>query len=352
MKSKRWLSLLLVLTLLAGMVILPAGASAAKLNKKKLTMVTGATFELKLSGTTGSVKWTSSNKKIASVSKAGLVKASKPGTCTITAKSGKKTFTCKVTVKQGVTKIKLNKTNLKLKEGKEFALKATVTPDNAANKKITWSSDNKNVATVNSKGVIKAVGSGSAEITATAADGSGKKAVCKVTVTGGYTLGAFSKFMINASFSSASDYLAGKENDSNFWNLVNESWIYEDSVTVIESKGIFVFARSDAVDFGEGRKPIRNYIFYDKNGKFRFALDIDYVGNHDLAVSVAKQQNSELEESGKDTWGYYGKTKYFACGNCLVIMEGITSLSSDSYPTFKGTVTQYRDEYHWTVHEY
>lgn len=81
-----------------------------------------------------------------------------------------------------VTKVKLNRTSLKLNKGKSYQLKATVTPTNATNKKLTWSSNRKSVATVNSKGKVTAKKKGTALIKATAKDGSKKSATCKVTV--------------------------------------------------------------------------------------------------------------------------------------------------------------------------
>lgn len=81
-----------------------------------------------------------------------------------------------------VTKVKLNRTILKLNKGKSYQLKATVTPTNATNKKLTWSSNRKSVATVNSKGKVTAKKKGTALIKAIAKDGSKKSATCKVTV--------------------------------------------------------------------------------------------------------------------------------------------------------------------------
>ena len=103
--------------------------------------------------------------------------------CNIVKIVRKKKFICKVTVKQPVTSIKLNKTSATLNKGKSLTLKATVLPGNANNKSVTWSSSNEKVATVSSKGVIKAVGNGKAVIVAKAKDGSGKKASCKITVS-------------------------------------------------------------------------------------------------------------------------------------------------------------------------
>jgi len=84
--------------------------------------------------------------------------------------------------KKKVKKIKLNKTSITIYVGETYKLKATVSPSNASNKKVTWSSSNKKVATVSSSGKITAKKAGTATITVKAKDGSGKKATCKVTV--------------------------------------------------------------------------------------------------------------------------------------------------------------------------
>lgn len=81
-----------------------------------------------------------------------------------------------------VTKVELNKTSLTLDVGKSDTLTATITPSNATDQNVTWSSDNQNVATVDANGKVTAVAKGSTTITATAADGSGEKATCSVTV--------------------------------------------------------------------------------------------------------------------------------------------------------------------------
>ncbi|WP_207664908.1 Ig-like domain-containing protein [Ruminococcus sp. AM42-11] len=67
-------------------------------------------------------------------------------------------------------------------KGQTASLTATVTPDNAANKNITWSSSDSSIATVNASGTVTAIANGTADITATAADGSGVSAKCSVTV--------------------------------------------------------------------------------------------------------------------------------------------------------------------------
>lgn len=184
MKKVKKLSVLLLMCFLISMVSMPVSASAAKLNKKSLSLNVGKSYILKISGTKGKITWTSSKKRVATVSSKGVVKAKKKGTATITAKYGKRKLTCKVTVKQPVTSVKLNKNSASIAVGKSVTLKATVAPTAANNKAVTWKSSNTSVAIVSSNGVVTGRKSGTATITATAKDGSKKKASCKVTVKG------------------------------------------------------------------------------------------------------------------------------------------------------------------------
>ena len=82
-----------------------------------------------------------------------------------------------------VSSITLNQTSLTMtSKGQTASLTATVSPGNAENKNITWSSSNSSVATVSANGTVTAVANGTADITATAADGSGVSAKCSITV--------------------------------------------------------------------------------------------------------------------------------------------------------------------------
>ena len=86
-----------------------------------------------------------------------------------------------------VSQITLNKTSTSISVGNSQTLTATVAPENAANKALKWASSDEDVATVAPDGTVTAVKVGTATITATAMDGSGKSATCKVTVTGDTT---------------------------------------------------------------------------------------------------------------------------------------------------------------------
>ena len=150
---------------------------------KTITLVKGKTATLKPSlvpiTSQDKITYKSSNKKIATVSAKGVIKGVKAGKAKITVKAGKKSFTCAVTV-TGVktTKISGVKASATIKKGKTMKLNAKVVPSNSG-EKITYTSSNKKVATVTSKGVVKGVKKGTAVITVKSGS---KKVTCKVTV--------------------------------------------------------------------------------------------------------------------------------------------------------------------------
>ena len=143
--------------------------------------------------TNKAITWTSSNTKFATVNSKGVVTTKKAGigkTVTITAKakdgSGKSSsIKIKIVKTVKVSKIKLKASSKTVKAGKKVTVKAAITPVNAANKKVTWTSSNKKYATVNSKGVVTTQKAGKGKtvtIIAKAKDGSGKKATVKIRI--------------------------------------------------------------------------------------------------------------------------------------------------------------------------
>ena len=160
------------------------------LNKSTLELIAGDTESLTATvapsdATTKDVTWESNNTAAATVDANGKVTAVGAGEATITVKTkdGEKTAICTVTVKAAtvaVTGVTLNKTELKLTTGDTETLTATVAPENATTKDVTWTTDNAAVATV-TNGVVTAVKAGTATITVTTADG-GFTATCPVTV--------------------------------------------------------------------------------------------------------------------------------------------------------------------------
>ena len=158
--------------------------------KSSITLNKGSSLRLKVKVTPGNAKnkkvaYKSSNKKVVKVTSKGKIKGLKNGTAriTVTAKDGsKKKATLKVKVVTPVSKVRLNLSVATIKVGENVALRTTITPSGASNKKVTWMSSNPKAATVTSAGIVKGIAAGKAVITATAADGSKKKASCTVTV--------------------------------------------------------------------------------------------------------------------------------------------------------------------------
>lgn len=110
-------------------------------------------------GVTGNATFRSSNKKVATVSANGIVKAKKAGKVNITVQVGNHKQVVKITVKKPT--MKLVKSSAKLKKGKKVTIKVKAAPVS----KVTFKSSNKKVATVSSKGVVKAKKKGTATIT-------------------------------------------------------------------------------------------------------------------------------------------------------------------------------------------
>ena len=160
--------------------------ASIELNKTELSLVEGEDFTLVATikpddATDKTITWNSSDASIASVAE-GKVKALKEGTTTISAKAGEKTATCSVVVAKkiiAVTSVSLNKTELSLTKGQSETLVATIKPDDATDKTVSWSSSNTGVATVED-GKVTAVGGGEAAITAKAGE---FEATCHITVT-------------------------------------------------------------------------------------------------------------------------------------------------------------------------
>ena len=120
--------------------------------------------------------WSSNNESVATVDQEGNIKAIDVGRAVITFTSddnskGKKAATCNVKVVQAVTSIELAETSGTIYVGKPVQLKPTVQPQNAANKKLTWASNDEAVATVSAGGQVKGIAPGKAVITASSADG-------------------------------------------------------------------------------------------------------------------------------------------------------------------------------------
>ena len=173
-------------------IIIENPVTSITLNAEQLTMEYGTKEQLTATVAPDDadnlgLTWTSDNEEVATVDENGLVTAVSVGEANITATAADGsgvTATCKVTVSPKlVTSVTLNKNELTIEKSFTAQLAATVAPDDADDLGLIWTSDNEEVATVDENGLVTAVSVGEANITATAVDGSGVTATCKVTVT-------------------------------------------------------------------------------------------------------------------------------------------------------------------------
>ncbi len=152
-----------------------------KIKKAALTMNKGTqtyvSYKVNPTGATTTLKWKSSNKNVAAVDQTGKIVAKKAGKATITVTANGKKATVKVSVVDPCTSVKVQSA-LTLKAGKSAKLKVTTTPKTTG-QKATFKSSNKKVATVDSKGRVKALKKGTAKITVTVGK---QKATCTVKV--------------------------------------------------------------------------------------------------------------------------------------------------------------------------
>ena len=157
------------------------------IQESSLNLKRGQSYQLNYtayspSGVDVAFKWESVDPKIASVNQKGVITALREGVISITLNSsyyngGDMVL---VTVTNPVSALKMNKTSANMTKGSYLQLSASVSPSDASNKGLTWTSSNKNILTVSSSGKVYAKGFGTATITAQAKDGSKVKAASRI----------------------------------------------------------------------------------------------------------------------------------------------------------------------------
>ena len=162
----------------------PIEITAIQISKTAVSLSVGETVVLTATvspenASDKSVTWTSSDPNVATVAD-GKVSAIATGSATITARCGNVEAKCAVTVSPiEITAIQISKTAVSLSVGETVVLTATVSPENASDKSVTWTSSNPNVATV-ADGKVTAIATGSATITAKS--NNGLHATCRIAV--------------------------------------------------------------------------------------------------------------------------------------------------------------------------
>lgn len=334
MKGKRCLygyRVIATVLLLIGALLLqaPETQAAGKVKKikvknlpaKELTLKKGKTKKLKIKVTTKGknvskkVTFKSNKKKVATVSAKGKIKAKKKGKAKITIISKadkKKKVVIKLTVGTPVKKVAISRSSAELMVNNKVNLSTTVSPKKASNKKIVWTSNKKAVATVSSKGIVTGKKDGTAIITAEAADGSGKKAKCQVTV--------ISKVKI-ASFATLNEYSAKvtlnvpqalSDTDFSVKKKQSGAGVYQDSVkiqnvTTTDKKNyILTFALQDKLKESDNiQVTIKNLIgtgtataeaVYSK-GKHTYQYEKTYL------LTQGEKADLKLDLNGFDIYG-------------------------------------------------
>ena len=148
----------------------------------------------------------------------------------------------------------------------------------------------------------------------------------------------FTKVILASDYDEMCHYFSMKVGPAgSIFGKADEGWFYENAHTVVRSAGLAVQARQYNTD--KAKSSARAFTVYDENGNFKFRCTIEYIVSED-AIEFAKRLNQDHTEASDDVdlWGYYGKVQFYACGNAVVIMEGIPSAANDRTPTLESYI--------------
>ena len=343
---------------------LVTGVTLDKSSVSLLTNITGST-STKLNATVyptnasnKSVSWSSSNNSVATVDSNGNVtaKANGEATITVTTADQSKTASCKVYVSTPVTGVSLNITSYSLTTNgtnTSFTLTPTVSPSNATNKSVSWSSSNSNIASVNN-GVVTAQGNGEATITVKTDDG-GFTATCKVTVTTrvtGVQLNYYSyNLPIGSSFTLTPTVVPSNATvKSVTWSTGNGSKATvnngtvsgiaagQTSITVKTDDGGFTATCSLVVfnnigpqgSYSPATYHNDNYNWVDENIKYGFLINGTFINT----VNVTSTPIYKIEVDGKKVWFKTESRSNSINGNSLTRNGSYTGNYSGGCATF------------------
>ncbi len=198
-----------------------------------------------------------------------------------------------------VTGISLDQPSATIKEGEYITLIATVTPSNADNKEVSWSSNSESVAIVDNSGKVTGVKAGSATITATAIDGE-MKAICSISVEANLA----PSVTIEANHLSAiSAVLAGKANlGSTVAADLQVGFQYSESAGILPSNSITIEATNADKDFNytssiTGLKPATTYYFHSfvrQNNQYTYGETKEFT-TKELSSLIHTQAVTDIE---------------------------------------------------------
>jgi len=305
-----------------------------------VTLAVNATSQLSktispANATNQNVTWISSNTSVATVNSAGLITAIAAGTTTITATTadGGKTATSAVTVTSqsiAVTGVTLTPATISLAPNGTAQLTATVSPANATNKNLTWTSNNTNVATVSSAGLVTGKAAGTAVVTATTTDGN-KIATSQVTVNSSQALTTDLDDATMGTTTNQFNYVgSGWAHGTTtvhpyFQNTVSYSNVSSNSVTVpFSGSKIELYTAKDvhhgiaAISIDNGPETFVDLYAAARQNYVSVYNSILTDGNHTIKIRVTGTKNA----SGTGTYVVLDYMKVYAGG--AVAVTGVT----------------------------
>ena len=224
--------------------------------------------------------------------------------------------TCLVNV--SVTGVTLNENSITINRFETYTLSATVLPNNATNKNVTWSSSNVNVATVDSNGVVSSVASGSATITVTTVDG-GFTAQCSVSVTNRYAYFTLVSLADNNTFtlkngSTAARSLSYSLDDGTTWSSFSLATGATQTIATINSGDTIIMKGNNAQLANE----------YNKGCYFRGTQNYEVEGN---ISSLLNDNDTDTEITG----GTFHFAQLFSGDTHLISAENLKVVSTTLY---------------------